>query len=63
MNFIRITTLLAVLTLASCKKNRMCQCTSTQGTYDAGEIEMNKSQAKKYCKDLSSGETTCKLKD
>jgi hypothetical protein len=62
MNFIRIIALLGVLALVSCKKNRICECTNSQGTYDAGEVEMNKTQAKKYCKGLSAGETSCKLK-
>lgn len=63
MKFIRITAFLGLLTLLSCKKNRNCMCTNSQGTYVAGEVEMTKSQAKKYCKGLSSGETTCELKD
>ncbi len=46
----------------SCKKNRTCVCTSSAGSYEAGDIEKTKSQAKKYCKDLSVGETNCELK-
>lgn len=42
----------------------MCECTNSQGTYIAGEVEKTKRQAKKYCKEeLSSGETVCKLKE
>ena len=63
MNFFRIIALFGVLAFVSCKKNRNCECTNSQGVYVAGEVEMTKSQAKKYCKGLSSGETTCKLKD
>ena len=46
----------------SCKKNRICECKNTNNTYDAGELEATKSQAKKFCKDLSEGETDCYLK-
>lgn len=63
MNFIKIITLFSLLSLFSCKKNRICECTNSLGTYDAGEVEMTKSQAKKYCKGLSSGETSCTLKN
>lgn len=52
----------AVLMLAACKKNYTCQCTNSNGTYDAGEIEATKNQAKKHCESLSGGSTTCKLK-
>ncbi len=57
--------LLVVFTLvlfASCKKTYMCQCTNSNGTYDAGETEGTKRQAKKHCQSLSSGATTCDLK-
>lgn len=63
MKFVQIIALSGVLSLVSCKKNRVCECTNSQGTYNAGEVEMNKSQAKKYCKGLSSGETSCQLKN
>ncbi len=48
--------------LISCKKNRVCECKNSIGVYDAGEIEMTKIQAKKYCKSLTVGETVCSLK-
>jgi len=63
MNLIRIAAVLTVLSLVSCKKERTCECSSSVGTYDAGTVEKTKSQAKKYCKSLSAGETTCKLKE
>lgn len=63
MYFIKIITLLVLISLVSCKKDRTCECTSSKGTYNAGEVDMSKRQAKKYCKELSSGETTCKLKE
>lgn len=63
MKFIRIIALFGFLAFISCKKNRSCVCTNSQGIYNAGEVEMTKSQARKYCKGLSSGETTCELKD
>lgn len=47
----------------SCKKNRICECTNSNNTYQSGEYEGTKSQAKKYCEGLSSGATTCYLKD
>ena len=58
-------TLLVVFTLvlfASCKKTYQCQCTNSNGSYDAGETEGTKNQAKKHCQSLSSGATTCDLK-
>lgn len=54
--------LAAIAVLASCKKNYTCQCTNSNGTYDAGEIEDTKSKAKKHCESLSGGSTTCNLK-
>jgi hypothetical protein len=33
------------------------------GKYNAGTLESSKSYAKKYCKTLSAGETTCQLKE
>lgn len=54
---------IAVVTLlASCKKTYMCECTNSNGSYDAGETEGTKNQAKKHCESLSSGATTCGLK-
>lgn len=49
--------------VVSCKKERTCQCTNSNGTYDAGTIDASRSYAKKHCKSLSVGETTCELKD
>jgi hypothetical protein len=46
----------------SCKKNRICECKNSNATYDAGEINDTKYQAKKYCTGLSSGDTQCYLK-
>jgi hypothetical protein len=63
MNLIRITAVLTVLSLGSCKKERTCECSNSSGVYDAGTVEKTKNQAKKYCKTLSVGETTCKLKE
>lgn len=48
--------------LSACKKERTCQCSNSFSTYDAGTVEMTKMQAKKHCKSLSAGETTCQLK-
>lgn len=64
MSFTRIFILfIAFIGLFSCKKTRTCECTNSQGTYIAGEVDKTKRQAKKYCKELSAGETTCSLKE
>ncbi|HRH11951.1 MAG TPA: hypothetical protein PLU73_10570 [Bacteroidia bacterium] len=47
----------------SCKKNRICECKNSNGTYEAGELEATKQQAKKDCKALSEGQTECYLKN
>ena len=47
---------------ASCKKTYQCQCTNSNGTYDAGETEGTKRQAQKHCQSLSGGATTCDIK-
>lgn len=62
MKFIVVSAFLALFGLVSCKKDYTCQCTNSFSTYDAGTVEMTKFQAKKHCKSLSAGETTCKLK-
>jgi len=51
-----------VVFLASCKKTFICQCTNSNGSYDAGEITDTKRKAKKQCDKLSSGGTTCDIK-
>lgn len=51
------------LLITSCKKERTCQCTNSNGVYDSGTTDGTKSQAKKYCKTLSTGETECTLKN
>jgi hypothetical protein len=63
MKIIQICAVFIVFLTVSCKKERTCQCTSSQGTYDSGTLDASKSYAKKYCKDLSRGETTCSLKE
>jgi hypothetical protein len=47
---------------ASCKKTYQCECTNSNGTYDAGEVEATKNKARKHCQGLSSGSTTCDIK-
>jgi hypothetical protein len=54
--------LLSIFIFVSCKKERTCECTNTYSTYDAGTVEKTKSRAKKYCEDLSVGDTKCTLK-
>ena len=55
--------LVPVLILISCRKDYTCQCKTSSATYDAGSVEKTKRQAKKYCKELSSEQTTCSLKN
>lgn len=62
MKFLASLVFLAFFTLVSCKKEYTCECSNTYSTYDAGTVEKTKGQAKKHCKSLSAGETTCKLK-
>ncbi|MCZ8286858.1 MAG: hypothetical protein O9353_15500 [Bacteroidia bacterium] len=62
MKFLAIPAFLAFFILVSCKKEYTCQCNNSFSTYDAGTVEMTKSQAKKHCKSLSAGETTCQVK-
>ncbi|MBP7810398.1 MAG: hypothetical protein KA163_13980 [Bacteroidia bacterium] len=47
---------------ASCKKTYKCECTNSNGSYEAGEVEGTKKQAQKHCQNLSSGSTTCDVK-
>ena len=63
MKITSIVALLATLLMLSCKKERTCKCTNTNGTYDAGTTDGTKNQAKNYCKTLSTNETTCELKN
>lgn len=53
---------LSLFTL-SCKKKYTCVCTNSLATYNAGEVEKTKSQARKYCTALSTNDTKCGLKD
>lgn len=57
-----ITLIMLTLFMLSCKKNRTCECKNSNGTYDAGDVEATKMRAKKYCEDLSDGQTQCYLK-
>lgn len=63
MKIITICAISALFFCISCKKERTCECSSSNGTYTAGTLEATKSYAKKHCKSLSAGETTCKLKE
>ncbi|MBA2614007.1 MAG: hypothetical protein H0U95_18740 [Bacteroidetes bacterium] len=47
--------------LFSCKKTYICECKNSNTTYVAGEKEGTRNQAKKYCQDLSSGDTKCNI--
>ncbi|MBC7696207.1 MAG: hypothetical protein H7141_12250 [Burkholderiales bacterium] len=62
MKITSICAFLLIFCMFSCKKERTCQCTNSNGTYDSGTLESSKSYAKKYCKTLSVGETACALK-
>ncbi|MGZ3898941.1 MAG: hypothetical protein ACXVNM_06470 [Bacteroidia bacterium] len=57
-----IPVLVLLLTSAACKKDRMCECKNSNGTYDAGEVTATKYKAKQLCKDLSTSTTNCYLK-
>ncbi len=63
LTFTKFFLFICLVSLISCKKDRTCECTNSISTYDAGTVEKTKSQAKKYCKSLTAGETTCKLKE
>jgi hypothetical protein len=53
----------AGIVLGACKKTYTCECTNSQNTYDAGEVEAKtKSGANKKCKTLSGDATTCSVK-
>jgi len=51
-----------VFFLFSCKKDYQCECSNSNGTYNAGDpVEARgKSKANKLCGELSNGSTTCK---
>jgi len=51
----------SVIGFSSCKKNYVCECKNSNTTYIAGETEGTRSKAKKYCQDLSSGDTKCNI--
>jgi hypothetical protein len=50
-----------LILFASCKKNYKCTCSNENGSYEAGEIEGTKRQAKKQCAKLGSGATACDI--
>lgn len=54
-------TIVAAIVFTSCKKNYVCECKNSNTTYVAGETEGTRSQAKKNCQDLSSGDTKCNI--
>jgi hypothetical protein len=56
-------TTIILISFMSCSKERTCECTNSNSTYDAGTVDQTKSQAKKYCEGLSAGDTKCKLKN
>jgi hypothetical protein len=62
MKVYKIIVVFFLISSISCKKERVCVCSNANGSYDAGSIAATKSYAKRYCKNLSVGETTCKLK-
>jgi hypothetical protein len=55
--------MLAGIAFVSCKKNHTCACKNVNSTYDAGDVDGTRHYAKNYCKDLSSGDTQCYLKN
>jgi len=63
MKIIQFSVLFLMFLLVSCKKERTCECKNATATYDAGTLDATRSYAKKYCSDMSNGETTCSLKE
>ena len=49
------------LGFSSCKRTYLCECKNSNATYIAGEKEGTRSQAKKYCQDLSTTDTKCNI--
>lgn len=62
MKTLTLFALFSIISMTSCTKERTCQCKNSTSTYDAGTVDKTKSQAKKYCKTLSAGDTVCDLK-
>jgi hypothetical protein len=58
----KVIALLFLFFLVSCVKEHTCVCKNSIATYDAGKVDKTKSQAKKYCQSLSSGDTSCDIK-
>jgi hypothetical protein len=46
----------------SCRKKVQCECSNSNGTYLAGEINDTASKAKKQCESLSTADTRCYIK-
>jgi hypothetical protein len=60
---IKLSVLIILLALTSCKKTRQCECKNANGVYGAGEIDASKRNAKKHCESLSTSPATeCYLK-
>lgn len=47
---------------SSCKKEWVCECTHSNGSYVAGYIDDTKHKASKSCNELSKGDTKCTIK-
>lgn len=47
---------------SSCKKDWTCECSNSNGVYNAGEITATKKKAEEHCKSLSTAATNCYLK-
>jgi len=54
--------LMLIITSISCKKEWVCECTNSNGSYIAGYIDDTKRKANKSCDELSKGETKCTIK-
>jgi hypothetical protein len=62
MKFTRFFAVIILFLAISCRKERTCQCTNSNGSYESGALESTRTYAKKYCKSLSSEDTNCELK-
>lgn len=50
--------------MIACKKNHVCECKNSNGTYIAGVIESTpKRKAKKSCEDMSQENTECYISE
>ena len=54
--------LVVIIASSSCKKEWVCECTHSNGSYIAGYLDDTKRKASKSCDELSKGDTKCVIK-